>query len=234
MLRERIGEAIGGKAFLAPLEYGIDTMYGVLHPSLLASGATSEEEHRPLTGDEIVPEPMWEATRAESIHAPPTDVWPWVVQMGYGRAGYYCFSPFDPRHVHDLDAIEPHLQWLKVGDVWLDGPGCDETKGAWRVRTIEPEQAVVLHSLREPFSGRELDPTVLGPRWIDCSWAFVIEPAPSNSTRILARTRVRFTPEWAGLAARLVFGRGDTVMQRTMLRGIRERAERTTGARLAA
>ncbi len=234
MLRERIGQAIGATAYGAPLEYGIDTVYGVLHPSLLASGATSEEERRRLAGDEIVHEPMWEATRAETIAARPMAVWPWVAQMGYGRAGYYCLSPFDPQHLHDLGVIQPHLQRLKVGDVWLDGPGCHEGKGAWRVRAIEPGNAVVLHSLRDPFTGRELDPTDRGSRWIDCSWAFVLVLSPPRSTRILARTRARFAPEWAGLAARLVFGAGDTVMQRTMLRGIRERAEGAAAAPLAA
>ncbi len=234
MLRQRIGQAIGTSSFGAPLEYGLDTVYGVLHPSLLASGATSEEERRPLPGDEIVHEPMWEATRAETIAARPMAVWPWVAQMGYGRGGYYCLSPFDPQHLRDLGVIQPHLQRLRVGDVWLDGPGCDEGKGAWRVRVIEPGNAVVLQSLRDPFTGRELDPTDRGSRWIDCSWAFVLVPSPPRSTRILARTRVRFAPEWAGLAARLVFGAGDTVMQRTMLRGIRERAERTPDARQAA
>lgn len=234
MLRERIGAAIAGKAFVPPLEYGLDTVYGVLHPSLLTSGATSEEERRPLAGDALVPEPMWAATRAETIDAAPEDVWPWIVQMGYERAGFYSFSPFDPRHVHDLDVIQPHLQRLKVGDVWLDGPGCDERKGAWRVREIEPRRALVLHSLRDPFSGQELEPALPGARWVDCSWAFVLVPARARSTRVLARTRVRFAPEWAGLAARLVFGPGDTVMQRTMLRGIRDRAERATEGHLAA
>lgn len=234
MLRERIGTALGARVFAAPLEYGIDTVYGLLHPALLGSGATLEEERRPLAGDELVPEPMWEATRAQTIGAAPADVWPWIVQMGYGRGGYYSFSAFDPRHVHDLDVIQPHLQRLRVGDVWLDGPGCDETKGAWTVTAIEPGRALVLHSLRDPVSGRVLDPKEPGSRWIDCSWAFVVGPARRGTTRLLARTRVTFAPAWARPAARLIFGPGDTVMQRTMLRGIRERAERLAGVPMAA
>jgi hypothetical protein len=234
MLRERIGAAIGGKAYTAPLEYGIDTVYGVLHPALLGSGATQDEERRRLAGDELVPEPMWEATRAETIDAVPVDVWPWIVQMGYGRGGFYSFSAFDPRHVHDLEVIQPHLQRLRTGDVWLDGPGCDETKGAWTVTAIDPVRTLVLHSLRDPFSGRVLDPKDRGSRWVDCSWAFVLRPARRGATRILARTRATFAPAWAGPAARLVFGPGDTVMQRTMLRGIRERAERSAAVGTAA
>ena len=225
--RERLGHVLAGKPVAAPLEYGIDTLYGILHPSLLLSGATAEEETRGLPGDELVPDPMWAATRGETIGAPVDQVWPFLAQMGWGRGGYYAYSFFDPRHTTDARGIVPRLQDLRVGDVLLDGPGCDERKGAWTVEAMEPGRALVLHSLRDPITGRELDPKDRGRRWIDCSWAFVVESVEPETTRLLVRTRLLFAPALARLAARFVLGPGDTVMQRTMLRGIKERAERT-------
>jgi len=225
-MRERVGHVLAGTPVAAPLEYGIDAAYGILHPQLLRSGATREESAKELPGDDLVPEPMWAATRAETVQAPADAVWPFIIQMGWGRGGYYAYSFFDPRHTADARGVVPRLQLLKVGDLWLDGPGCDETKGAWRVAAVEPGRALVVHSLRDPISGRELDPKDRGNRWIDVSWAFVLEPVDRARTRLLVRTRVRFAPAWGGLAARLVLTPGDTVMQRTMLRGMRERAER--------
>ncbi len=233
-MRERAGRVLAGTPVAAPLEYGIDTVYGVLHPDLLRSGATPDERTRGLPGDDLVPDPAWTATRAETIAASADIVWAFVAQMGWGRGGFYAYSFFDPRHLSDARGIVPRLQGLKVGDVWLDGSECDETKGAWRVEILDPGSAVVVHSLRDPITGRELEPEDRGGRWIDCSWAFVVEPHGRRTTRLLARTRVAFAPAVAGPAARLLFGPGDTVMQRTMLRGIRERAERAAARRRAA
>jgi len=227
-MREHVGHAIGGTLVAAPLEYAIDTAYGVRHPDLLRSGATRDEETTTLPGDDLVAEPMWVATRAETIQAPAATVWALVVQMGYGRGGYYAYSFFDPRHDADARGIVAGLQDLKVGDVLLDGPGCDASKGAWKVAAIEPERALVLHSLRDPISGRELDPADRGGKWLDCSWAFVLERVDAKTTRLLVRTRVRLEPAWGLVPARFVFGAGDTVWQRTMLRGVKERAERAT------
>jgi hypothetical protein len=229
--RERVGRMLAGTPIAAPVEYGIDAVYGVLHPALLRSGATKDEEARSLPGDDLVADATWVATRADTIAAPVDVVWPFIVQMGWGRGGYYAYSFFDPRHTADARGIVPRLQQLEVGDVWLDGPACDEAKGAWRVRVLEPGHSVVLHSLRDPITGRELDPTDRGGRWLDCSWAFVVEPSGRHTTRLLVRTRIALAPAQALLAARLVLGPGDTVMQRTMLRGIRERAERAAAKR---
>ncbi len=230
-MRERVGHALAGTPVGPPIEYGIDALYGLLHPHLLRSGASPDEESAPLPGDDLVPEPMWAATRAETVHAPADIVWAFVAQMGWGRGGYYAYSFFDPRHTADARGIVEPLQEVEVGDVWLDGPGCDDTKGAWRVVAVEPGRAVVLHSLRDPITGRELDPADPGGRWIDASWAFVVEPIDRRTTRLLARTRVRLAPSWGLPAARLLLGPGDTVMQRTMLDGMRERAERAAARR---
>jgi hypothetical protein len=114
----------------------------------------------------------------------------------------------------------------RVGDIWLDGPGCDETNGAWTVRTMDAPLTLVLHSMRDPITGRELDPADNPRLFIDTTWVFQLEELAPRRTRLLARTRIRVSPPWAssrsgGWAA------GDTMMQRRLLDGIKTRVETT-------
>jgi hypothetical protein len=95
----------------------------LIRPWQLHWGATWEEVHRAIRGDELVPHPLMEATRALSIQAPPSAVWPWVVQMGAPSA----------------ERLIPELQHLKVGDVVLTGPG-----GGFTVEGLEPERSLEL------------------------------------------------------------------------------------------
>ena len=226
MIRDSVGRALGGTAIGAPLEYLLDALYGVVHPALLRDGATGQERRMLLPGDKLVPHPMWEATRAETVSAASSDIWPWLVQMGYGRGGWYAWSPFaGPGSGRNAQSVDPRFQQLEPGDVLLDGPGCNERLGAWTVRQLDLERCLVLHSLRDPFTGWELDIDEPGRRFMDCSWAFVLVPG-STQTRLLVRTRLTCSPRVASAVLRLVFAPGDTVMQRTMLRAIRDRVER--------
>jgi hypothetical protein len=95
------------------------------------------------------------------------------------------------------------------------------------VRSIEPDRSLVL------FSSRTLDGPEVAPRakvkpWIfDCSWVFVLLTERNKVTPLLVRSRIRMVPAWALHGAG--FPRlGGTVMQRAMLRGIKQRVERTT------
>jgi hypothetical protein len=200
---------------------------GLIHSELLHSGAIREEERRPLPGDELVPRPMWEATRAATIDAPPAAVWPWVAQMGYGRGGWYGWNPLE-REDTGVSSLLADLPPPRVGDVWLDGPGCHETKGAWTVRAVEPPRTLVLHSIRNPITGRELEPAEDSQLFIDTAWAFHLQQLAPASTRRLARTRIRIGPHWAIHALKWM-GSGDTVMQRRLLDGIKARVETTAG-----
>jgi hypothetical protein len=219
-----------------PIEYVAQFLDGLLRPRLLRSGATPEEERRPLSGDDLVSQPMWEATRAISINAPAAQVWPWVAQLGYGRGGWYGWNPLE-RGDTGVARILHRFQSPNVGDVLLDGPGCDQTTGAWRVKATEPPHTLVLYTMRDPLTGRELDPVAKPRRYIDCGWAFIIDPVGPETTRLLTRTRVRFGPRWLALPVTVmpvkVLGGGDTVMQRRLLEGIKVRAEAAVAARRA-
>jgi hypothetical protein len=93
-------------------------------------GATDAEVHRPLPGDEVVPHPILETTHAMTIHAPRATIWPWLVQMGYQRAGWYTDSwnswvdryLFREKRPPIPDHRLPQFQHLEVGDTVLDGP----------------------------------------------------------------------------------------------------------------
>jgi hypothetical protein len=179
-----------------------------LRRMMLEWGATPQEAARALPGDELLPDPDLVATRAITIAAPPAAVWPWLVQIGIGRAGAYSYDWLDRLFGLDVRStrrIVPELQDLCVGDVI---PVANDGTGL-RVRLIERER-------------------VLGASTDDGTWAWtwVLEPV-GGATRLLSRTRMATAQ--ASLPARLAttffLVPASWVMERRMLLGLRERAE---------
>jgi hypothetical protein len=226
---ERVFRFLRRIGLAGPVEYTAQFLHGLFRPRLLRSGATPEEEKRALPGDDLVPAPGWQATRAVTVEAPVEEVWPWIAQMGYGRGGWYGWFPLNRKDTAATRII-PEFQHPNVGEALLDGPDCDETTGAWAVKAVEPPTTLVLYSLRDPSSGRELDPAAKPRRYIDTGWAFYLDAAGPRTSRLLARTRVAFAPRWIALAAKIMGG-GDTVMQRKLLEGIKVRAEQKAHVR---
>jgi hypothetical protein len=186
------------------------------------SRATCTERRRTLPGDDLVPDPMWEATRAATVRAAPDEIWPWLVQMGYPthRAGWYTPFWLDRLlfgiRTRSADRIVPELQHLAVGDRVLDSESGDSF---FTVARIEPGRALALRSHTHPL------PLY---RDVDFAWAFILEPVAAG-TRLLMRARVTYTPVWPAPLVRLLirvgFGIGDVVQAGGMLAGIRRRAE---------
>ena len=175
---------------------------------MLDWGASAEETHRPLPGDELLPDADLVATRAISIAAPPAAVWPWIVQIGVGRAGAYSYDWLDRLFGLDLRSsrrIVPELQGLAVGDVI---PVANDGTGL-RVRIIEPRR--VLGALTDDGT------------W---AWTWVLEPA-GDTTRLLSRTRMATAgqPVPVRAATWLLLVPASWVMERRMLLGLRDRAE---------
>ena len=224
-------------------EYAGQVVHGLFHPSLLRSGSTREESRLALPGDDLVPRPQWQRTRAETINAPVANVWPWLVQLGYSRGGYYGWFPLvdDENWLkrHGVDAakereaagatrIIPEFQHLEVGNVLLDGPGCGGDKGIWTVKQVVPGRIIALYSCRDIFTGREYDSR--DPKrtafTYEMGWVFLLGQTDRGTTRLLIRTRLRGNLWFHPLRPAIAFlGMGDTVMQRTMLQGIKARAE---------
>lgn len=159
-----------------------------------------------MRGDELVPHPFMEATRALSIEAPPSAVWPWLVQMGYGRAGFYSYDRLDNAGAPSAERILPELQHLKVGDVVLTGP-----IGGFTVEGLEPEHCLEL-VIRD--RGRPIITSVL-----------LLEPLGAKRTRLVSRVRMRPSLRPEALLLYLAMDFGELLMMRKMLRGLKERAE---------
>jgi hypothetical protein len=168
-------------------------------------GATAEEAARPLPGDQLVAKADYVATRAITIHAPPQEVWPWLVQIGSGRAGWYTYDRIDNAGMPSATEVIPELQQLQVGDLIPMVVGKDI---GVRVKELEPDRRMLWWDEQGEYS-----------------WEWVLEPA-DGQTRLLNRLRVTRHPWTRKMLYELVAVNGDVVMQRKLLRGIKQRAER--------
>jgi len=180
----------------------------------LTWGATPEEVARELPGDDLLANPDIIATRAITIDAPPSAVWPWLVQMGSGRGGVYTYDWIENLFglgMHSAGEILPQFQDLKLGDELPLGPG----RPKMRVEVFEPERALAF-------------------RFEDQNWVWTFALFPSGGrTRLLSRNRIA-TPHASAptrLFNLLIMEPGSLVMERKMLLGIKERAERLAGGR---
>ena len=194
-----------------------------LRRPFLTWGATTEEAEGPLPGDELLDDADMVSTRAITIDAPPSAVFPWLVQMGVGRGGAYTYDWIENLlglDMHSLDRIAPELQQLEVGEVLpMQGEGT-----GLRVEILAPDRVFALRSE--------------DGRWV---WTFVLGDR-NGGTRLISRNRIK--SHGSSLALRLgmiVMEPGSLVMERKMLLGIKERAEglarpetQSAGARVGA
>ena len=155
----------------------------LLRPRVLRRGATREEAERPLPGDEIVPPNPFRSTMAETLSGTPEQIWPWLVQVGWGRGAFYSHNGIEGLFgldLHNADRIHPEWQDLKIGDkMWMSHPRLmllPETK----VAAIDVNRALVF-TIDGP-EGSEGGPSR--------AWSFVLEPIDDHSTRLIALLQV--------------------------------------------
>lgn len=195
-----------------------------VRPRLLRWGASTQESAGPLPGDELVPTPRMQSTRAVTIHAPAASVWPWLVQLGAGRGGMYSYDRLENAAglgIHSADRILPEHQRLDVGDVIPLGPDVGIP-----VRQIVTGSVLALGGPVDPLTGNAIPPgaSAAGPR-LEVGWTFVLEPVDERTTRLLSRTRYDYAPLAMGLILRPLLEPVQFVMERRMLLGIKSRAE---------
>lgn len=165
-------------------------------------GADPDEAARILPGDDVVPDPVASETRGITIDAPPDRVWPWLVQMGYGKAGWYSYDRLDQRG-KSADAIVDAWQGLEVGAIVPTHPG-----GGFEVVSIDPGRSLVLRSdtalVKEQAEAWEaaraaaLSPTrTTEAETVDALDADAQIPAGlSASSAILGQTPQQFSASW--------------------------------------
>jgi len=205
--RAAVGQAL---AFLTLTYVGVALLARPWHSRW---GSTRAELRAELPGDDLVPNAHYTIQHAVTIDAPPQDVWPWLVQLGQNRGGFYSYDWLERLFGDDIqntDRINPEWQTLKPGDLvratqpdylgGLFGPDL-----GWKVERIEPNRVLILGG-----------------------WgAFVLQPS-NNATRLIIRTRGAGEPNvvFAPLGM-LIFEPAHFIMQRRMLLGIKERTERS-------
>jgi hypothetical protein len=194
---------------------GATAAYILARPWHLRWGTTGQESDEPLPGDDLIAGPNLTATRAITIRASADQVWPWIAQLGQGRGGFYSYDLLENligADIHSVDRIVPELQDIEVGDEVLLGP-----EFGYDVALLERGRSLVL---RGGFPIENIEPPY------DSTWAFVLRAEPDGTTRLLVRERYAYKRPWAPLIVEpteaLSF-----VMSQKMLRGIRDRAERT-------
>jgi hypothetical protein len=204
MWRRRLGTgaALAGAAALAYFRW--------LRGWHMHWGATADEAHGEVAGDDLMPAPDIVSTRVVEIGASPAAIWPWLVQMGPGRGGAYTYDWIERRlgiDIRNTDRIIPEFQHLKVGDE-IPMPGY-----TMRVERLDPQRAMVVRSSNHA--------------WV---WSFELRPVAGH-TRLISRNRfdTAALPVKDKLAYPLVEP-GSWVMERKMLLTIKQRAERLSGA----
>jgi len=193
--------------------------FAFVRPKVRGWGLDPHEAELPLPGDDLIPEPSHVETRGITINAPVAKVWPWLVQMGFGRAGWYSFEMLDNKA--SGDTVLPEFQDLKAGDIMPTHPG-----GGFMVKTVEPERALVLYTDTDLLrSQAERSENESYPE-IKASWAFYLQPE-DGTTRLIERFRAK-TPGSGPATAVLgeIMGTGIVLMTRKQMLGIKERVER--------
>jgi hypothetical protein len=181
--------------------------FGLYRPWHLRWGASREEVVRSMPGDEIVPRPIFNATRVVTIDARPKDIWPWIVQIGFGRAGWYSYDLFDNLGRHSAERIVTDLQHIEVGDLVPLGPG--ESSGMF-VKEFVLNRSILW------WSGKDGQTT----------WAWGLYPTSDGATRLVTRVRAPFSRRQPLSAVWLVLDEvADFPMMRKCLLGIKRRAE---------
>ncbi len=181
----------------------------------------SHENDRPLPGDDLLPDPAAQITHGITIEAAPEAIWPWLVQMGCHRAGFYSYDLLDNGNVPSARELHPELQDLKVGDVL---PATPDSEDGFEVLRVEPARALVLGGLFDAALGKQQAFSAARPeKYWHVTWAFVLEPLDDSTTRLHVRARAAFPASGRLHLAwvRPVHG----LMEHAQLRHIKARAE---------
>jgi hypothetical protein len=182
----------------------------LIRPRQMNWGATQEESARTLPYDELVMDPTWSSTRAVTVAATPEQIWPWLVQLGWGRAGWYGYDWADNGFKPSSWEILPEHQHLEIGTKFPMSPWT-----AMYCRAFEEPRWMLLRM------GNAEGTTDIG------TFLYYLDPIDARSTRLIIRMRDKY--RWFNppiLAMQLAVDVGDIFFQWAHLQGVKARAER--------
>jgi hypothetical protein len=177
----------------------------LFRPWQLRWGATDIEITRSMSGDDIVSKPTFNATRTVTINAPAENIFPWIVQIGVNRAGWYSYDLLDNLGRHSAEAILPQHQSINVDDLVPMSP--DGKQGLWVI------------------DFRYSEWVLWWDKTGDTSWVWGIYPEESSCSRLVTRVRVKYRWFSSAILFNLIIEFFDIWMMRKCMLGIKRRAE---------
>lgn len=186
-------------------------------------GTAEPVEELTLEGDELLPDAHAQLTHQTTIRATPDRVWPWLVQMGCDRAGFYSYDALDNAGRRSARELHPEWQQLRVGQLVAATP---EGEGGFEVLQVDPERVLILGGLFDNTAAKQLPfKSALPSSYWHVTWAFVLEPLDAENTRLWVRARAAFSDDQAGHAR--MIRPVHFVMESAQLRHLRARVEGT-------
>jgi hypothetical protein len=167
----------------------------VVRPRIVRWGADADEVARTYPGAELIPGGTRASTMAVTIDAPPAAVWPWLVQMGGDRAGWYSWDRLDNGGHPSAREVHPEWQDLSIGD-WLSAWSPRGLAKAWEVVALEPNRFLGLRGLSD-FRGNLLEPSQPRPSaYTEGLWGFLLEELPTDRCRLIVGGYQVLRPRW--------------------------------------
>jgi hypothetical protein len=180
---------------------------------MLSWGSTIEERMRPLAGDDLAADADNVTTRAVTIHAPSETIWPWLIQMGQDRAGFYTHNWVErllQSGIPDISEIHPEWQNIDVGDLMRTNRDIGGKPMGWPVVAVDSGRSLVVSSKSMPAG----------------TYAFILDPIDDATTRLIVRDRARWKP-WEWPFTTFLYEPLHAYMETGLIRGIRQRVEAT-------
>jgi hypothetical protein len=236
----------------AGLGVAVGTVWGYvrwLRPWQMNWGATDDEVARPLPGDELVNRPHWNATRAVTVAATPEQIWPWLLQLGWGRAGWYGYDWVDNRGRPSAWEILPEHQHIEVGKdfpmspwtrmycvafeeprwmLWRGSPDAPSPLyGAALMDGVGPLDAA---GTRERVAGLDQAQRLVVSGG---TWLWYLDAIDDSHTRLITRMRDEYRWTSPLIATQLAVDVGDFPFMRRVLLGVKARAEAVARGEIA-
>jgi hypothetical protein len=201
----------------------------VVRPRMLRAGATDAEVKGPYPGADLVPDSRRGSTMAVTINASPAEIWPWLVQMGHDRAGWYSWDWLDNYGSASAHRIHPEWQAVDIGDRFASTPGGRQW---FEVAAAEPPHFLALRASFD-LRGRPVAHTSMRPRaYTDSVWCFLLNELPGNRTRLVVSGYGCERPRPLGAVIDfLLWEPAHWIMQKRQFTNLKRRTEPATAGR---